>query len=274
MHTLNMKRTLRDIAILIVSRIGLVWLYRNFIQMRRPLVRVLTFHDVQDEAWFRECINTIADMYHVISPEDFLSGTFERNEINVLITFDDGYTSWVEKCLPILSARNIHALFFINSGLIDVASDAKKQKQYVTERLLLSSRDTLSWSGVAELMHAGHTIGGHTVTHARLSELHKSMQKVEIEHDKASIEAKIGTILTMFAYPFGQKKDYTEHTEALIHDAGYTYAFTTEGVFAHMKNPFAISRICIEETLSKKTLKLWIEGGYDIFHTIKILCAR
>jgi len=81
-------------------------------------------------------------------------------------------------------------------------------------------------------------------------------------------------ILQTFAYPFGQKHDYTEHTEELIKNAGYAYAFTTEGVFSNLKNPYTISRLCIEDALPQKSLKQWIEGGYDMYHKLKSVCVR
>jgi len=271
---MNIKKSIRDFFITTVSVLGVSRVYRTLRMGDGPLVRVLVFHDVQDEVWFRRSIECIKEKYHIVSPEDFLEGKFDATRINVLITFDDGYASWVDVCLPILQEHDAHALSFINSGLIDTYEDEVQQKQYVHDRLLLSPRMTLSWDGVRTLARAGHTIGGHTTTHARLSELQEHMQHQEIIADKARIEAMLGIPLSTFAYPFGQEKDFNKVTEAILEESGYTHAFTTEGVFATFKNKLAISRLCVEEGQSTTSITHWIEGGYDLYHKIKSLCVR
>lgn len=269
-----MKKFLRDIFIATVSYTGLSAIYRKRVRKNGPLVRVLVFHDVQNAKWFRESIEFVAEKYHVVSPEDFRLQRFDAAKINVLITFDDGYASWVETCLPVLEDENVHALFFINSGLIDVYGSDEKQEHYVRERLMLSPRVTLSWEGVKRLSDTGHTIGGHTVSHSRLAIFHGDMQKKEIQEDKARIETVLGKSVTMFAYPFGQSGDYTNDTMNILDAAGYMHAFTTEGVFAEPRNRFAISRLCIEDAQSTSSIGQWIEGGYDIYHKLKSLCVR
>lgn len=271
---MKIKKSIRDFFITGVSILGISLVCRKLRNGDNPLVRVLVFHDVQNEEWLRSSIEFITENYHVVPPEDFLAEKFDSTRINVLITFDDGYASWVDVCLPILSGQHVKALFFVNSGLIDVYEDSEQQSEYVHDRLLLSPRRTLSWDGVRMLVEAGHTIGGHSTTHARLSELQEGMEREEIINDKVRIEEVIGKEISTFAYPFGQAKDFTDATEKIVQEVGYTYAFTTEGVFATFGNTFTISRLCVEEGQSTKSLEQWIEGGYDVYHKIKSLCAR
>jgi peptidoglycan/xylan/chitin deacetylase (PgdA/CDA1 family) len=272
-----MARThiIRNSIIAGISLFGFSALYRTRIQRNGPLVRVLVFHDVQDSEWFRKVISYIDTHYHVVSPEDFIASRFDTVRINVLITFDDGYASWVTVCLPMLSERSIRALFFINSGLIDSAENTEVSARYVREQLLLASpRTILSWDGVQQLEKAGHTIGGHTVTHERLSSLQKDMQCREIRGDKQRIESVIGKTITTFAYPFGQRTDYTEATKLCVFDALYTHAFTTESNFANTYDLLTIPRLCIEDNVSVSRLRYWIEGGYDLYSRMKKLCVR
>lgn len=269
-----MKRLLRDTYIILAQITGASWAFRARLRTKGPLVRVVVFHDVRDGKWFAESVRTLCAHYHMLTPEDFCEGKFDAQRINVLITFDDGYASWVDVCLPVLSAYNLKALFFINSGLLD-AQGAEEQATFVRERLLLTQpHSTLSWEGACALSRAGHTVGGHTRSHRRLSELPIAMQEEEIQSDKARLTEMLGTSITTFAYPFGNHGDYTEDTARLTRDAGYTHAFTTEGVFADTRTPYTLSRLCIEDSLPPAALRRWVEGGYDIYGILKKLCAR
>lgn len=271
---MRILRHIRDLFIMIVSIIGLSFLYRMYQKRKSPLVRIVVFHDVSDGPWFRQILIAFHKRYHVITPEDFIESRFHPSRINVLVTFDDGYSSWVDVCLPILEEVKIKALFFINSGLIEVSGESVKRERYVKNQLLLSPRAILSWSGVQELSQNGHMIGGHTITHTRLSLLQEREQRDEIISDKICTESHIGKTLTLFAYPFGQKNDYTNVTERIMRESCYRYAFTTEGVFAVRSNPYEISRLCLEPDMSVRQMHHWVEGGYDIYQKIKKICVR
>jgi hypothetical protein len=271
---MRMLRHIRNGIIRSASLLGISWIYRMYQKRKGPLVRIVVFHDVADATWFRTIVMCMRERYHIISPQDFTLSRFHPLRINVLITFDDGYSSWVDVCAPILEEMNIKALFFINSGLIDVSTDSVSRERYVRDRLLLSPRAILSWDGVKTLQGNGHTIGGHTVTHTRLSLLQEREQRDEILNDKDRIESHIGKTLTMFAYPFGQKSDYTQVTERLMKESGYHYTYTTEGVFADLSRPYALSRLCLESNMSAIQMCTWIDGGYDIYQKMKSICVR
>lgn len=269
-----MKRIIRNACIVLAHITGISWVFRVRLRTQGPLVRVIVFHDVLDTEWFAHSIATLCTRYHVLTPADFLAVKFDTTRINVLITFDDGYASWVETCLPILEKNKVKALFFVNSGLLDVESEEEKTT-YVRERLLLSkSHRTLTWDGARALTRAGHTVGGHTRSHTRLSELPVAMQEAEIKDDKARLTEVLDSEVATFAYPFGSHGDYTEDTMRLTREVGYTHAFTTNGTFADVRNPHALSRLCIEDNLSPRALSWWVEGGYDIYGILKKLCVR
>ena len=271
---MNIFRHIRNAIIFTASFTGVTLLYRMYLRRNGPLVRVLVFHDVTDASWFRSVLNALHERYHLISPQDFLESRFHPSRINILITFDDGYSSWVDICLPVLTETRTQALFFINSGLVEVSGNSTERERYIRDRLFISPRAILSWNGVVELYRNGHMIGGHTTTHTRLSLLQEREQRDEIVNDKALIESRIGGTLSTFAYPFGQRTDYTSVTGRLLKESKYAYAFTTEGVFASTQNPYAVSRLCLESDMPLSVLSRWIEGGYDIYQKIKKICVR
>ena len=269
-----MKHAVRDTVIFLNSIFGMTYFYRRYVSLKGPLVRVLVFHDVQDKVWFENTIAYLAQHYHLVTPEAYREKKFDTHRINVLITFDDGYASWVTTCLPVLSHYAVKAVFFINSGLIDASVNPEAQKRYVHDRLLLTPRNTLSWEGVRHLSEHGHTLGGHTVTHARLSELQEEVQREEIMCDKVRIETMLGKQITMCAYPFGQTTDYTRTTKRIAQEGGYTHAFTTESGFVDREDTFALSRLCIEDNLPPSHVRRWVGGGYDILQKLKSICVR
>lgn len=270
-----MKRILRDAWILFAYTMGISALYRLYRRTKGPLVRVIVFHDVLDREWFVRILATLRAHYHVLTPDEYRMGNFDTTRINVLVTFDDGYTSWVETCLPVLSAYQVKGIFFLSSGLLD-AKYEKMEAFFVRERLLLTkSHHILTWEGARALVRAGHTVGGHTRSHIRLSALPCAMQKIDMNDDKVRLAEMLDTGITTFAYPFGNHDDYTENTISLLHEIGYTHAFTTQGVFADPSNPLTLSRLCIEDGLSPRMFRMWIEGGYDLYGILKrIVCVR
>lgn len=266
-------KNLRNFFIALVSNVGITAIYRKILN-HHPLVRVIVFHDVQDSEWFNRVISYIHLRYNVLTPHDFREARFDPGRINVLITFDDGYESWTKICTPVLATKNIQAIFFINSGLIDAAQDSEKVSRYVKERLLLSPRNILTWEGVRTLIESGHTIGGHTTTHVRLSLLQEDTQQEEIVNDKKRIESMTQKELSFFAYPFGQTGDFNDVSKEVAAKAGYSYAFTTEGLFADMRALFTLPRLCLEDDSSLLKVRYWIEGGYDLYYKLKKLCVR
>lgn len=271
---MNIFRHIRNGIIFTASFSGVSFFYRMYQKRKGPLVRIVVFHDVADASWFRSVLMKMHERYHLISPQDFLESRFHPSRINILVTFDDGYSSWVDNCLSVLTETKTQALFFINSGLVEVSGNPSERERYIRDRLLISPRAILSWDGVVELQRNGHTIGGHTTTHTRLSLLQEREQRDEIMNDKKQIESRIGVALSTFAYPFGQEQDYTQVTKRILKDSGYVYAFTTVGTFADTRDSYTVSRLCIESDMTLPVMCRWIEGGYDIYQKIKRLCVR
>lgn len=271
---MSISQYIREFFILSITILGIPFLYRKVLQRRGPLVRVLVFHDVVDAGWFEKIISFLRERYNIITPKEFAESALDSERINILVTFDDGYASWTQVCLPILKRHGVEALFFINSGIPELYGKEVELQRYLKKNLLISPHETLSWGDVALLERAGHTIGGHSVNHARLSELSHDMQKDEILSDKEKIERMLSTTTSMFAYPFGGSGDYTEMTKKITEEAGYTHAFTTSGKFVDHNDTSTISRMCVEDNQSLPSLNRWILGGYDIYRMIKSICVR
>jgi peptidoglycan/xylan/chitin deacetylase (PgdA/CDA1 family) len=231
-------------------------------------VRVIAFHDVDDAEWFEDIITLLSRDFTLITPGAYEAGNFDLNKINIVISFDDGYASWTEMCVPILERHGVKALFFVNSGLLTVAHDTELTNTYVKNNLKLSPKRLLTWEGLGTLIKSGNTLGGHTVNHMSLRGVHEDVIKSEVEDDKIAIQSKCGIILKHFAYPFGAARDYSEKTETLIHGYGYTYVYIAEPGFV-ISGRKHIPRTLIEKHQSYRDIHRWMLGSYDLFTYLK-----
>ena len=171
-------------------------------------------------------------------------------------------------CAPILKEYGVNALFFVNSGLLDVSHDASRSAEYVVDNLKLSSKVLLTWDGARLLRDAGHSIGGHTVHHQSLPMLQISDIESEVQNDKEKIEKELGVSVVDFAYPFGVSRDYSKEVETLVRASGYTHVYIAEPGFVSDASQH-IPRTLFEKQQSLDSVYAWIQGSYDVFVAMK-----
>lgn len=262
---MNLKHFFRDACVFLLSIFGTAFLYQTSLQKKGPLVRIVVFHDVADLEWFQSVLAMFARTCALITPAQFAAEQFDESKINVLLTFDDGYQSWVDICAPALKEHDCKALFFVNSGLLNIAGDVDKVRYYMTNQLLISPKAALSWEGARKLLQDGHTIGGHSVMHRDLAALSAEELRREIVEDKETIERNLDIVLADFAYPFGRKNNWNGSVAQATTDAGYLRIYTAETGFVKMHASHEINRVCLEKRQSLTSILQWIKGGYDIF---------
>ncbi|GAA4572189.1 polysaccharide deacetylase family protein [Planotetraspora kaengkrachanensis] len=130
----------------------------------------------------------------------------ENSVTIVTIGFDDGTADQMQT-LPLLRAQGFPATYYINSGKV-------------------GQKDFMTWGQVAELAAAGHEVGGHTLSHAKLAGLSRTKLRQEICDDRVALFEK-GYAPVSFAYPYGSYDDDAAATAAAC---GYNSARRTGGV--------------------------------------------
>jgi peptidoglycan/xylan/chitin deacetylase (PgdA/CDA1 family) len=90
-------------------------------------------------------------------------------------------------------------------------------------------RRFLDWNEAREMRDAGMAIGSHTRSHAILGRLTPQAQKQELEDSKREIEAQLGSKVRGLAYPVGARDCFSEATEQIAMDAGYSMCFSAYG---------------------------------------------
>jgi peptidoglycan/xylan/chitin deacetylase (PgdA/CDA1 family) len=202
-------------------------------------------------AAFREQMRWLADHCTPVSLDRAAAGGE-----GVAITFDDGYRDNLTEAAPVLDTFRIPATLFFVSGLAGATLDHDDPAD--------ESARILNWNELRELANGGWAIGGHTMTHARLSQLDHESQREEIAGCKREIEREIARSVFTFAYPFGSALDFTGDTTRIVRESGYALAVSNQyGVNSTERDPFALRRIWIDRSDSLASFAAKVEGRLD-----------
>jgi peptidoglycan/xylan/chitin deacetylase (PgdA/CDA1 family) len=232
---------------------SLVWRSpgRLGISSRAPHVRALTYHRFGDAARDPFCVDPrafeaqmrwLAHNERVVSMRDieqFVAGSRPLPDESILVTIDDGCKSLYAVALPVLRDYAIPAVAFIPAGKIAPREPAAREEGVAEPHL--------TWPELAALSAAGIHIGSHAVTHRSLGSMSLAEARAEIVESREILEQRLGQSVTAFAYPFGTRADYSIGTAALLAEAGYRSAFTSQhGAVRPGADPFTLPRIKVE----------------------------
>jgi peptidoglycan/xylan/chitin deacetylase (PgdA/CDA1 family) len=237
-------------------------------------------------ATFERHCRLLADACQPISLADFRDARNGRRALPprpVLVTFDDGYRGVVDHALPLLERYGIPAILFACVQPVlerrhfwfdalwrrdgEAAVLKARALPFHEWRTLVDSIDTAADIAdshrpltTGELQHLAGSplieIGGHTMTHPTLALAPVDEQRREIAGCRAALKGVLGKPIAAFAYPYGSpSEDYTSETVAVVRDAGFDIAFTTDASFATTRcDPFQIPRFIMLDTVSEVEL--------------------
>jgi peptidoglycan/xylan/chitin deacetylase (PgdA/CDA1 family) len=211
-------------------------------------VRVLTYHrfgpsgrdpfcvDMEAFAAQMEWLANRGAAISLAKLEGHLDGTLAIEDGSVLVTIDDGYRSLYTHAFPILRYFEIPAVAYLPAGLLpdgDVSSAGAEPR--------------LSWSEIEDLAARGVTIGSHAWSHRSLGAMSPASAHDEIRRSRERLEARTGSPVTSFAYPFGTRADYSVATRTALAECGYRTAFTSQhGAIDRDADALELPRIKIE----------------------------
>lgn len=162
----------------------------------------------------------------------------------VVISFDDGWASVYTYLYPIVKKYHFPVTLFIYPETISTGKHA------------------LTWNQLKELQGTGlFDIQGHTYSHPNFKQEKRRMSDEqfakfvnnELAHSKKILEEKMGTKITLLAWPFGIYDDYLEKQAA---NAGYTMAFSIDARTAHRGyRPMSQPRYMIVAGQTEKTFE-------------------
>jgi peptidoglycan/xylan/chitin deacetylase (PgdA/CDA1 family) len=127
------------------------------------------------------------------------------------LTFDDGYTDFLEYALQVLTAHRFTATVFVLAGRLggENSWDAEgPRKPLMTARQVRQAAD------------AGMEIGSHGLRHISLPTADRATLTAETENSRAVLQAASGQEVTGFCYPYGHLDGRVVEAVAA---AGYSY---------------------------------------------------
>jgi len=178
---------------------------------------------------FRKHLETIEEnKINFINPRKF-ENELKNNKTQrkILLTIDDGYSSFYENAWPILKKKKIPFILFISTREV-------------------GSFNYMTWDQIKELSKENFVeIGNHSHTHEYLVNENINLIKEDIKKSISIFEDKLGKNSNFFSYPFGE---YSIEFKNIIKSLGFKYAFGQHsGVMDETKDFYELPRFPINE---------------------------
>lgn len=163
------------------------------------------------------------------------------------LTFDDGLSCCYKYALPIISDLEIPATFYV---VTDMVGKSFEPASMISRRVFgFKGEDTsvefLTWDQCRASTQVGVTIGSHTKSHRKLSELTLNEVRTELTESKSEIETHTGIVCEHFCAPYGfPGKDFDlKRDSQLAREIGYqSFATGCRGVNKIGDSSFALKR--------------------------------
>jgi len=263
-------------------RIASTWLFGHraatvFRRQRKGILRILLFHDIApaEKGAFGRLVDYVVRRHPIVTPDEWrdpVRGHQEedRNDVPVLFTFDDGYSSQGAVAREVLDAHGIKGVFFVCPGLVGRNAGQRRQAVQgylkdgqVASWVVGSEVALMDWDELGDLAERGHTIGSHTLCHLRLSRVSSERKAEEIETSADVLETRLGMSVRWFAYPFGDVRSIDEETVKLVR-ARYLWAASgVRGVNRLGTHPLGLFREPVDLSAPWSYQQLEVEGALD-----------
>lgn len=272
-----------------------------FKSVTKNRLRVLAYHDVKNKNAFEAHIKYLKKHFNIITIGDVLSHFYNREplpERPLLVTFDDGDISVLEKALPVLSSHNCPACVFIITGLINTNNEfwfrhirnmerlqgkGGSEVNLIMERLKrmnntnrlesivaygVGKREQLTIKDLFTLENNNIAITNHSHTHPMFNRCSKTEIENELSESKNFFDSNHLNGYQVFAYPNGNH-DYK--SEVLLKEMGIKLAFLFDHkICKENTNPFRISRIRINSDTRLDEFKVKVSGLHSTLLHLKV----
>ncbi len=125
----------------------------------------------------------------------------------------------------------------------------------------------MRWNHLKQLIKDGHSIGAHTKTHPRLSNIKSKNELLdEIVNSANYIEKTLDISINYFAFPFGNKDSFSREA-FMITKNRFDFIFSgLRGDNNHTSKNFVLFRDSINLNFSNTLIASFLEGSSDFFY--------
>ena len=155
-----------------------------------------------------------------------------------VITFDDGYESFIPYALPVLGKYNWHATINIVGAWVGkIIPDIKDRK-------------ALSWTQIRMLQDTGlvsfgcHSYDNHHFETRGFTNTKSHDAKIDFEKFRKVFEARTGKTTNILAWPYGR---YNDASYSAARDVGFRFILTSQHGLFEGKDTFHIPRMPMEK---------------------------
>lgn len=271
--------------------------YKPYLSFNSGKLRVLAYHGVENTSIFESQLKYIKDNFSVIDVHLLREHLFNGKKLPsnaLLVTFDDGEISLLEKGLPLLKKYSVPSICFVVTSLINTQTpywweeiryylgkekgnkkswEVKSWRNEERENFLTELREKSEKAPISRMQltdgqlnnmkDGGIEIANHSHTHPMLDTCSK--EKVEEEIRQASFILKSKNFLdNVFAYPNG---NFDQKVEDVLKNNGIEIAFLFDHKLNSEKmNPLRISRIRVDAHTELREFKVKVSGLHSFVY--------
>lgn len=169
----------------------------------------------------------------------FLRGDEVPGTLRVMLTFDDGHISHLERVAPLLTEKKLSGLFFISP-------------------FLAGRKGYMDWQGLRDLSGQGFEIGSHGYSHQPLTGLSAEALGDEFYRSREILQEKLGVAVRSFSVPRGY---YRPFMKTVARNTGYSFMFTSDfGLNERSADPFGLKRIAVRRNTHPEEIRAMARG--------------
>ena len=181
------------------------------------------------------------------------SGRTNGSGCDVAVTFDDGFLSVCDHALPVLKKERIPATIFVPTGYLGTAPGWLKKESLAARKETVMTPQQIGAIASDPLI----TIGSHTITHPRVSELDSETALAELRDSKLELEKITGKKVALFSFPHGA---FSHRDLDLARQAGYERVFGIHPALA--SDAFLSGRVAVDPSDWPWEFRLKFCGAY------------
>lgn len=272
---------------------------------------VLAYHGIEDGARFAAQLDRLRRVAHPVGLAEVADSLVHGTPLpphSVLLTFDDGDRSLLERGLPLLAERGIPGVAFVVAGLVGTERPywwreaAHLVQQGGRARLLTTSSPTaavhalrrmpdpdrrrsleelrvtargaapaqrqLTVADLRRLRDGGIEIGNHTLGHPCLDQCDEHTVREEITEAHTLLTSWLGAPPRAFAYPDGNA---VPAAQSLLDRLGYSAAFLFDHRLApaRPRHRLRISRLRVDSTMSRDRFATVLSGLHPAVYRLR-----